>query len=246
MHALSTEGLLDIWERGLHQTPLQRCLGLLVAAYPDLDMDSAQRLSIGQRDTLLMKLRASLFGSILVNTTRCPQCDERVEWESEIEDFLDVHPATESESGRFDLEVDGYQITFRLPTSLDLAAVLQTAESDDSTRQLQQRCIIDARDARGECEADRLPRKVWNALNRRLESLDPQADVRIGLSCPACAHRWDALFDIASFLWNELSAWAEKTLHTVHELASAYGWTEREILRLSPVRRELYLGLASR
>ncbi len=246
MHALSTEGLLDLWERGLHQSPLQRCLGLLVAAYPDLDMDSAQRLTIGQRDTLLMKLRASLFGSVLVNTTRCPRCDERVEWESEIEDFIEAQPAGDAESGPFDLELDGYHVTFRLPTSLDLAEVLQSTEAADSTRLLQQRCIIDARDARGDCESDRLPPQVWNALNRQLESLDPQADVRIGLSCPACAHQWNAWFDIASFLWNELSAWAEKTLHTVHKLASAYGWTEREILRLSPVRRELYLGLASR
>jgi len=41
----------------------------------------------------------------------------------------------------------------------------------------------------------------------------------------------------------EVNEWAERQLQTVHKLARAYGWTEREILNLSPVRRQLYLGM---
>lgn len=245
MHALTTEGLLDIWEQGLHQTPLQRCLEFLVAANPDLDMDSVQQLSVGRRDALLMQLRSELFGPVLVNTTRCPQCNERVEWESNIEDFLEGGTGGAAEADQYQIETGDFRITFRLPNSLDVAAVLQSTEAADSARQLQQRCVIDATDSSGKCDTASLPAEVWQALNSRMENLEPQADVRIGLSCPACAHQWEAWFDIVGFLWNELSVWAEKTLHTVHKLASVYGWTEREILRLSPVRRELYLGLVS-
>jgi hypothetical protein len=32
----------------------------------------------------------------------------------------------------------------------------------------------------------------------------------------------------------------------VHSLASAYGWSEAEIVRMSPMRRQRYLELVSR
>ena len=90
---------------------------------------------------------------------------------------------------------------------------------------------------------DLLPESVIQALNRRIEELDPQAEVRINLCCPVCSYRWEVFFDIASFLWAEINEWAVRMLQTVHKLARAYGWSEREILNLSPVRRQLYLGM---
>ena len=41
----------------------------------------------------------------------------------------------------------------------------------------------------------------------------------------------------------EIHAWAKRTLREVHTLASAYGWSEREILSMSAVRRALYLEM---
>jgi len=87
---------------------------------------------------------------------------------------------------------------------------------------------------------------VIQALTERIESLDPQADIRIHLTCPGCCHSWCALFDIASFLWAEINGWAERMLQMVHRLAASYGWSERDILNLSPVRRQLYLGMVAR
>jgi hypothetical protein len=76
-----------------------------------------------------------------------------------------------------------------------------------------------------------------------MEALDPQADIRIALTCPQCGHGWNAQFDISGYLWTEIDQWAHQTLNAVHRLARAYGWSERDILELSPVRRQLYLGL---
>jgi hypothetical protein len=88
-----------------------------------------------------------------------------------------------------------------------------------------------------------LPQHALDALSQQIEKLDPQAEIRTALTCPACSHQWEVLFDIAGFLWTEINNWAERTLRSVNLLASAYGWTEREILSLSPVRRQLYQGL---
>jgi hypothetical protein len=49
-----------------------------------------------------------------------------------------------------------------------------------------------------------------------------------------------------SFFWQELDDWADRVLRDVHELASAYGWPENEILALSPRRRQCYLDLIRR
>ena len=46
-----------------------------------------------------------------------------------------------------------------------------------------------------------------------------------------------------SFLWTEIEAWAWRMLSDVHTLARAYGWGERDILALSPTRRQFYLEM---
>ena len=81
------------------------------------------------------------------------------------------------------------------------------------------------------------------AAGEALAQADPMADLRLGLTCVACGHAWQSPFDTASFLWTELDAWAARILREVHTLASAYGWTERDILSLSPGRRAQYLEM---
>jgi hypothetical protein len=83
-----------------------------------------------------------------------------------------------------------------------------------------------------------------DAVIARMAEADPQADVQLDLSCPACRHRWLAVFDIVSFLWSEIDASARRTLQDVHRLATAYGWREPDILALTPWRRQVYLEMA--
>ncbi len=77
-----------------------------------------------------------------------------------------------------------------------------------------------------------------------LAELDPAADLRFDLVCPACGHGWEPLFDVAAFLWAAVERWALLTLRDVHQLALAYGWRESDVLALSPLRRQLYLEMA--
>ena len=55
--------------------------------------------------------------------------------------------------------------------------------------------------------------------------------------------RWRAVFDIVTFFWSEIEAWACRILREVHILASAYGWCERDILALTSARRQFYLEM---
>jgi hypothetical protein len=88
-----------------------------------------------------------------------------------------------------------------------------------------------------------LPAEVVEAIVNEMARRDPQADIRFALSCPDCAHQWEAIFDIVSFAWNEISAWAGRLMRQVHTLALAYGWREIDILAMSSWRRQAYLEM---
>ncbi|NOZ51797.1 MAG: phage baseplate protein [Gammaproteobacteria bacterium] len=248
MRPLDATEVLNVWEHGLNQPTLERALILIAAACPELDSDAVAKLSIGARDARLLQLREWMFGSQLLNTAQCPQCGERVEWEGETTE-LHIQAVDDADSAEeFNLEVDGYRLRFRLLTSMDIAAVMAAAQSDSNigSTALIKRCVVSADRTGKACDLADLPQHTLDALSQQIEKLDPQAEIRTELTCPECSHQWEVLLDIASFLWIEINNWAERTLRTVHRLASAYGWTEREILILSPVRRQLYLGMVNR
>jgi hypothetical protein len=78
-----------------------------------------------------------------------------------------------------------------------------------------------------------------------MEQADPQANIRLSLTCPACSHQWHGTFDIVTYFWNEINAWAQGVLRDVHMLAATYGWRESDILALSPWRRQFYLEMVT-
>jgi|WetSurMetagenome_2_1015567.scaffolds.fasta_scaffold98774_3 hypothetical protein len=244
MRNLNAEDILNVWEQGLNRSLLQRMLIILVAAFPEMSPDAIAELSIGSRDACLLVVRERLFGSRLINNAVCPHCAGRIEWEQEVSDIV-VETAVSPTAHQFSLEKDNYRLCFRLPNSVDMAGLEGNGNpAAVALKLLLKRCILSAEHAGAFCDIEQLPESVIQALNQRIEELDPQAEVRINLTCPVCSHRWEIFFDIASFLWSEINEWAERQLQTVHKLARAYGWTEREILNLSPVRRQLYLGMA--
>lgn len=235
--------LLTVWEQGLSQPLLQRALILLAVALPDSEPEELAGMSIGRRDRHLLRLREKLFGPQLVNTSACPACSERIEWVNRVSDLLIPQDLYQASANRFTIDVDEYKLCVRLPNSLDIAAVIGNPDTESAQRQLLTRCVLNVERSGEDCSIERLPDCVIDALIQQIELLDPQAEILISLKCPACSHNWDALFDIAGLLWTELNDWAERMLQTVHQLASGYGWSERDILELSPVRRQLYLGM---
>jgi len=108
------------------------------------------------------------------------------------------------------------------------------------------RCIIDVKRADsdgGEVAVEILPAPIADAIAARMSEADPQADVELSLTCPACGHAWLQPFDIASYLWAEIGDWAKRVLREVHALALAYGWDEADILAMSAQRRRMYLQM---
>jgi hypothetical protein len=245
MKPLTTAELLAVWEHGLNQSLLVRVLTLLSAACPEMDAEAIAQLPIGERDAMLLQLREWMFGSRLVNTAHCPKCNEHVEWENRIAD-LSIPPKPDLDSpDAFRLKTAEFELQFRLPDSQDIAAALEINDDQAARSGMLRRCILEARHADESCDIGSLPAEVFEKLSRRMEELDPQAEIRIDLTCPSCEHQWRILFDIASFLWAEINRWSENMILTIHKLAGRYGWSETQILELSPVRRQMYMGLVN-
>lgn len=250
---LSAAGLLTAWENGATQRPVEQALILLAAAWPKAPAEALAQMSIGQRDGLLLTLQEQLFGPRLTGLARCPECQERLELAFVVADIrapLADHgdnPAVFAPTNAvLSFAVDGYQVLFRLPNSSDLLAVAPTDDADTARQSLLRRCILsverDGTDASAPVLAG-LPESLVHALTTQMEVADPQGNVQLALDCPVCRHQWLLAFDILTYLWTEIEAWARRTLREVHLLASAYGWSEQEILGLSARRRKLYLEM---
>jgi uncharacterized protein (UPF0212 family) len=237
MRTPHSEELLTVWERGLGESSVARGLALLDLVHPDMSADAIADLSIGMRDGMLLDLRELLFGRTIVGLIECPTCGDTLQTEVATSDLraTPLHEPAEVSRSNYDLNL-------HLLDSRDQIAA-ERARPEERRRLLLERCITSASLSGKPTPVPQLPAEVIEAVEDRIAQLDPQADVQLVLSCPACGHQWHAAFDILSFLWTELGEWAARTLRDVHQLASAYGWSERDILALSPIRRRYYLGM---
>jgi hypothetical protein len=230
--SLSAADLLNAWEIGLQQPPLLRALTPLLAAQPDRSFEQLARLSLGQRNRGLLDLREALFGPRLESVAICPQCGEQLTLEFATSDLL---PTTAPPPDTLRLEGDVGVITFRVPNTLDLIEAAKAGEVAAARDVLLQRCVNQP--------IDPLPDRAIEAITQAMAEADPQADMQLALTCPACTHVWQMAFDIAAYLWAEINAWADHLLVDIHQLASAYGWREVDILAMSALRRERYLEM---
>lgn len=233
--ALTETGLLATWESALGQGPVGRALVLASAggAEPACVAD----LSIGRRAEFVLALREGCFGTVLPCAVTCPACAEELELELTIDDVRATPPRHDAR-----ITVDDLDIEFRLLTSRDLLAVPPAAP--DARRRLLDRCVLTARRGGQQVNVGELPDQALGALAAALSTLDPQADVLLSLDCAACGQEWRSPFDITAYLWTEIEAYAHRLLRDVHALASVYGWSEDEVLAVSPARRQCYLEMA--
>ena len=238
---LSATEILKIWEVGQSQLPAERALALLSVCCPKTARGELEQMNIGKRDALLLAFRERLFGPHFSGLARCPECKSDLEisfHSSEVR--TTVSPDT---TGPFEFTFGDFEFTCRLPNSADLIAVIPQVKSGAVGNALFDRCLLEKRHQGREVATNSLPGEVVEAIVNEMARRDPQADIRFALTCPDCAHQWEAIFDIVSFAWNEISAWAGRLMRQVHTLALAYGWREIDILTMSSWRRQAYLEM---
>lgn len=232
MQPLSRHSVLAVWEQGRHRHPIDRALLLSAHAQPERATETLADQPLGQRNLALLRLRQQTYGSELAAYLDCPSCGERLEFNLNSADLL---AETTAPKYRDTITIDG--LSFRLPTSRDLAQIATSIEEKAAADELLAECLISADEAPNTSTLTAVAERVAEAL----EDADPAADLALDFVCDNCAHRWEESFDIAVYLWEEVAAHAQRLLDDIHVLATAYGWTEDEVLRLSDIRRMHYL-----
>lgn len=229
---LRATDLLATWESGLAAGPVHRAL-LLHA----LVGDGSVEVTVGDRDRQLFALRRSLFGERLNGRLSCPGCSTEQEFDFDVANVLRTKSTMDGPQW---IDAGEWRVLLRLPTSDDLLAA--AGDPGEARNVLLSRCVL-AVERHGRPVDAEVPAEVQNRLAAAAAEADPAADVRVTMSCVECGQCNTATVDIGSYLWAELDTWARSLLLDVHVLASAYGWTEPDVLALSPTRRRYYLEL---
>jgi hypothetical protein len=240
MRALTGELLLSAWDQCAAEHDVNRALTVLSLALPGSSRQQISELSIGDRNLQLARLHALTFGPWLNGFAACPACGARLEFRlsmvslmAQIESQLMANPLAWT--------AGNVALRLRPVDSNDLLAATSVPDAGQAQELLLARCLqlpapaqgtnatppaIDARDVR----------EKFNQVNRATE-------VMCTAECPECSSRQMLDLDLARFLWLEIKNAALRLLREIHELASAYGWSEQSIAEMSTQRRYAYMEM---
>jgi len=229
MGGLKGEKLLRAWELSRELPEQEAVLALLALAWPSRAMSDWLAMPLGERNTLLLELRAATLGRRMEAFAECPACGALLEFNLDVMELERQLRAQLAE-----VEVDSADGSARAANTGDLIAA-RGAESDE-----QARAILLARTvATSETEGS----DASAAALERLERINAAAEIRVELACAECPARSVMDLDIAQFLLREVASAARRLIAEIHELASAYGWSERAIANMSAWRRAAYLEM---
>jgi hypothetical protein len=218
---------------------------LLAAARPEWSGPMLDQVAIGDRDACVLALRCATFGDRVEGRTFCPQCGTQLAIETDA-DVLTGAPAPSegAVSAPFEFASGSYTATVQSPDGAALARAAATGDRELARLELVGGCVRSTHDGEEVVAVADLPTDVVAAIGDAIVDHDPQAEVRLALTCAACGHQWMCLFDSVAFLIAELENLAAHLVEDVHTLAVAYGWSEDQVLALSSRRRRRYVERA--
>ena len=124
---------------------------------------------------------------------------------------------------------------FRVPRLADLKTLDDSLSTEQATKNLIKSCQTEG-------PIREFTKKECAEISEAIENVSPEIPLSLQSACPDCAEINDIPFDIAA----HLISFFKNPFEDVHEIASAYHWTEAQILALSRPRREAYLSLIER
>jgi hypothetical protein len=209
--------------------PARRVTGLVAAAVEALDdvepfgLDDARALTVGDRDRIVLALRAGLVGDAMECLCECA-CGETLELTVSVSALLGKAAGDPAP-----LEAGGV----RAATGVEheQAALRALEDPDAAADELVRSCMVDS--SSGDIDA----------AARLLEKLDPGAEILLRGTCPVCGAEVLAALDPGAYLWTELEHGRAQLELDVHTLARHYHWSEAEIVALDPRRRARYIEL---
>jgi predicted RNA-binding Zn-ribbon protein involved in translation (DUF1610 family) len=232
---LTGEVELSILEAGRDRRSVpQRVTAVLTAALAELggaavEAETVRALSVADRQYLMRRLAVEIGVEESWIAARCPQCGASFDIPVRHGE-LPVKPAGEGYPFAT-VDTSLGPVRFRVPDGADQEAVAGIADPREARRALASRC---SDDLAGELSDEDLDR-----AEAALEAVAPEVVTRAQAACPDCGEAAEVHLDP----YVCLGAANSGLFLDVHALASAYHWSEKEILAMPRERRRLYLSL---
>jgi hypothetical protein len=204
----------------------------------------ARRLTVGDREALLLHLRRQISGEGISCVSQCGQCGEQIDIDLRVSDLLVApyaHQGLDYDE-IFDAAGVRYRVSFRLPNGEDQEQAAAAARSGDeaAVALLLQRCVRSLETADRK-PVDPIPAELAGEISRLMAARDPQAELLVDCECPACGAELRLLFDAGQFVLREARIHSGELFREVRALAAHFHWSEADILAMSPRRRRRYV-----
>lgn len=234
--------LLDLEDRVKASLAHELAPLLAAAIEPSSDLQALLHAPLGLCHAGVLRLRAAALGTGMPAAARCPGCATVVEFSVDALALAALADGIVSDPEAVTCE--GHVVTFRPPSSADLAIAAEAGSTERAELALLRSCVRTAHGPDGvDLPGDALPEAVREAVAAAMAQADPLSEVLVDVTCPGCGSAFASHLDIATFVWAELGAKGRQLLLEVDALARAYGWSETEVLTLSTSRRAAYLQI---
>ncbi len=201
-------------------------------------LQDVQSLCVADRQAIAIAWQLSKSTAPLWLTIHCHACD------NPIDVCIPVAELPFSKAGKHfpfaKITVNKKSIKLRVPNGSDLSAIAQLPEAE-AVQCLAQRLIAQPSSA-PTTQSIPLNKTTIQKIERAVEQQVPELATDINCECPECDAKNLVHFDPYQGLVSRI----DELLDEVHLIASAYHWTEQEILQLPNARRKDYLKRISR
>jgi hypothetical protein len=133
---------------------------------------------------------------------------------------------------------DGRRLEVAVPTGDDQIAWLAAGDAEPGA--------IVGRLVSRPSDADDVPQPWLAPIEAALEAADPLTTLEIETVCPECGVAVSIPLDLEARCLALLAAEQPRLIDDIHALATAYHWSEAEIIAIPPARRRQYLARINR
>ena len=207
---------------------------LLVETSEAIRPGEAARLPLADRDRLLAALQREVFGDRIEADAPCRDCGRLFAIAFSLAALVDGQRTSRPDGVDGPDDAAHYragEVTFRLPTSEDLDAVLGLPDGQRRAALLA-RCIVEGG---GVARADK--------IEAAMAALGPTLDADLDTTCPHCMTPQSVRFAIDRYLPRCLANERRFLLQETHRIARAYGWSHVAIMALPRRDRQDYVRL---
>lgn len=189
-------------------------------------------LPLVDRDRLLAEIYRNAFGDWLEADGNCVACGASYAMAFSLEALVESQHLALPDGVVGPDERSQYRLgemTFRLPTSRDLATAQSAARPDQA---LLAACV---------CTGD--PSGKEAEIEAAMGAAGPVLDLDLAATCPECGATQTPRFQIDAYLRQSFEAERPLRRREFHLIASAYGWSHDSILGLSRTDRHGFVSL---